>query len=502
MRPALVLLLLMLCAAALADDAVPTPDADGHVYRIKKLAKKEVRHRRLEGGWVRVAPYFLYRLEREDEEYLYVREYLAPPASPPAARPTPPAQPDADEAAAAAGAGRVDRLTLAPFSDGLPSAGQWRNGFALADMNGDRHLDLVHGPPRKGGGGPRIFLGDGAGHWRSWKDATYAPGSYDYGAVAVADFDADGHLDIALGAHLTGISVVLGDGQGRFRRGNAPGDFLAEGAEPFTTRALLARDWNRDGKPDLIAMGEGPSRAAGGSFGWGVYLNQGGGRWEKQMQPPEPPRTFGDALAAGDFDADGHDDLVTASLSLGNRHILHYGGPRRRTVALQAVHPQAFVYSVAAADFDADGRSDLVVGSLSTEGGRWRSQLEVFLSQPEDRWRAVLLHRRPGRQAFYSLATGDVDGDGHADVAAADDTGAVQLLLGDGKGAFNIEDSPELSPLGTGCRGYDVQLVDLNGDRRAEVVAAFASEVSPTSGEAGCPGQGRLQAWTPRPKSR
>src|SRR5581483_7350688 len=38
----------------------------------------------------------------------------------------------------------VDRLAFEPFEDGLPTAGQWRNNFTLADMNGDGHLDIVH----------------------------------------------------------------------------------------------------------------------------------------------------------------------------------------------------------------------------------------------------------------------------------------------------------------------------------------------------------------------
>ena len=44
---------------------------------------------------------------------------------------------------------QVDVLRLLPFGDGLPARGQWRNGFALADMNGDGYLDIVHGPARK-----------------------------------------------------------------------------------------------------------------------------------------------------------------------------------------------------------------------------------------------------------------------------------------------------------------------------------------------------------------
>src|SRR4029079_12039985 len=45
---------------------------------------------------------------------------------------------------------QVDRLTFVPFEDGLPTEGQWRNGFAVADINGDGFLDIVHAPPRKG----------------------------------------------------------------------------------------------------------------------------------------------------------------------------------------------------------------------------------------------------------------------------------------------------------------------------------------------------------------
>ena len=53
-----------------------------------------------------------------------------------------------------------------PFDAGLPHEGQWRNGFDIADMNGDGLLDIVHGPPRKGDRRPHVFLGDGKGNWR------------------------------------------------------------------------------------------------------------------------------------------------------------------------------------------------------------------------------------------------------------------------------------------------------------------------------------------------
>ena len=75
------------------------------------------------------------------------------------------------------------------------------------------------------------------------------------------------------------------------------------------------------------------------------------------------------------------------------------------------------------------------------------------------------------------MATGDVDGDGDADLVAF--LGAnIELFVSDGKGAFVREASPELaaSPEHLGCEGYSVEIVDLDGDGRREVVANLAGE--------------------------
>jgi len=61
----------------------------------------------------------------------------------------------------------LTRLRFTPFGQGLPPSGQWREGFAITDMNGDGHPDIVSGPPRKApGAGPVIFLGNGKGSCR------------------------------------------------------------------------------------------------------------------------------------------------------------------------------------------------------------------------------------------------------------------------------------------------------------------------------------------------
>ena len=51
----------------------------------------------------------------------------------------------------------VDKLHLKPFDTGLPRTGLWRNGFDLADIDGDGQVDFVHGPPRRSGDQMRAF---------------------------------------------------------------------------------------------------------------------------------------------------------------------------------------------------------------------------------------------------------------------------------------------------------------------------------------------------------
>lgn len=475
-------------------------DPDGVRYTIKKLRKQDIKFHKLENDRVRVLPYFQYRLAREDKNYLYVKEYLivdsttqkAPELTKPVPEPV-------------ITTGSVDRLQFNAFDSGLPTKGQWRNNFEIADLNRDGHWDIIHGPPRKGGGGgPRVFLGDSAGHWRLWTEAVYPPASYDYGAIAVADFDADGHLDLALGAHLKGISIMLGDGAGRFRLVAKPGDLEPNPQNRFTSRAILAHDWNRDGKPDIIALGEGPGRNPTGmisSLGWAMYINQGAKGWQKLAQNATQARVFGDSLAVGDVNGDGAGDLVTASSVSNNRQVLHFGGAVAKTVALELSAASSYINTVTMADFDGDQRADIATGYLQFAGKIRRTLIEVLRLGANGIWQRQTVYTNDNGSNIYALAAGDADGDGRQDLVAADDAGTLRLFLGDGKGGFEQEQTPELTSFGKGCRGYHVRLADLDGDHRAELIAAFASEYSPSSGQPGCPNDGRLAAWKPVPKN-
>jgi hypothetical protein len=73
---------------------------------------------------------------------------------------------------------------------------------------------------------------------------------------------------------------------------------------------------------------------------------------------------------------------------------------------------------------------------------------------------------------YGAVAVGDIDGDGHADVAAASHYGGLVSLFGDGKGTFRVERR------GLPTRDFSSQaivLADADGDGKLDIVAATDS---------------------------
>lgn len=501
-------------------------DDAGRRYTVREIPKHEGYYRWVGEDRVRLSNSLTYFVEDHDEDSFLVRVYRAEDlgsgsGSEARSEPEPEPEPEAQSGSQTVTPRAVDRLTVEDFGTGLPRRGQWRNGFAVADIDGDGFLDIVHGPRRKGFGRPEIFLGDGQGQWRRWTEARFSGPELDYGDVAVADFDGDGNLDLAFAVHLRGIVVFVSDGGGDFREWSEGIEYVVPGggrrAAQFSSRTIEAVDWNGDGRPDLLALGEGPRMARPsdsaapafhpGSEGPALFLNQGDGSWEPvgPEDGSDGARHFGDSLTVADFDGDGQPDFATATAALRSPDILHLHGEEPRSGWRQAEIPglrkRAFLRSVEAADLDGDGRPDLAVGYIQRSGPDWLSGIDVLLNTAEG-WEREEVVREEGRIGFWALASGDLDGDGVQDLIALDDEGKSRVLLGEGAGRFVLEESPELRAPELGCQGYHLELADLDGDGTAEVVAAFAGEpgsevllgVPPA-----CTSQGALLAWRVTP---
>jgi hypothetical protein len=210
------------------------------------------------------------------------------------------------------GSGRVWKEVTVP--DGLPSgidpddgdveATGWAIRVVLADVDGDRHLDLVatyHS-------GPRVWRGNGAARWERFSRGLPSPSAGGvYRAIALGDVDEDGRLDFVTTSMIAGVEVYLQTTDGRWRRASSPAlESLAGGA----TAAALG-DLDGDGHLDLVVGGRPTVRDTAGVF---VFLGNGKADWrEVRTGLPSSDYPFIWGITVGDVTRDGAPDVVVAT---------------------------------------------------------------------------------------------------------------------------------------------------------------------------------------------
>ena len=120
--------------------------------------------------------------------------------------------------------------------------------MAIGDLNGDGHLDLA--VANYSSTAVSVLLGDGAGRFGPHTD--FPTGDFPW-AVAIGDLNGDGHLDLAVANKtLAEVSVLLGDGTGGF----GPHADFPTASHPFS---VAIGDLNGDGHPDLATTGNNTS---------------------------------------------------------------------------------------------------------------------------------------------------------------------------------------------------------------------------------------------------
>ena len=313
-------------------------------------------------------------------------------------------------------------------------------------------------------------------------------------AVTCGDFDGDGFSDVAIGApgHSDDsgeVSVLYGTPSGLSATGdqrwtadspNVKGPMRA--GDGFGS-ALTTGDFDGDGFDDLAigVPGANSGRAGAGAvnvlYGSANGLNTAGNQRWKQDHPDiigaaQPGDAFGSAVAAGDFDGNGRDDLavgvplenIAGIKDVGIINVIYGSGAGLRAAGNGMWHQRKtkiegsaqagdnFGSALAVGDFDGDDRDDLAVGvpfdnlsgasdagavnvlygknaGLVAAGNQLWSQASPGISGAAG----------AGEHFGEALTSGDFDGDGEDDLAVGvpgdnNTKGGVNVIMGAGSG--------------------------------------------------------------------
>jgi len=285
--------------------------------------------------------------------------------------------------------------------------------LAAGDFNEDGNQDLaVVESGGTGDGAVAIYLGDGKGGFKL--SASYAIGVASV-SLAVADFDGDGHLDVAVtnkGFDTTGsMMTFFGDGHGKL--GDRKTYKMAGG--PF---GIAAGDLKGDHSPDLTV-----TQFDNGSVA--VFVNDDTGHFLKPVTYNAGGGEVVDVKIA-DLRNDGRNDLVIANGSLGMAVLLNSGNGTFGKPTIY--HPTFFNWqppdACTVADFNLDGVLDVACAS----------QLEdsyFFYGKGDGTFgKGIPIANTINHQGGYSIASGDFNHDGAPDLAIPiEEYGKVAILL-------------------------------------------------------------------------
>jgi hypothetical protein len=237
--------------------------------------------------------------------------------------------------------------------------------------------------------------------------------------VDVADLDGNELPDLLVG-EVDRLLLLHGNGDGTF---GAPSTLDAR----YGTRHVLVTDLDRDGRPDVLVIGE------EGLLVYRVNKPAGGDVDAPESVPMAEPRSLLSssdisAVSVADIDGNGYPDIAFTDAGRGTVSLL-MGGADGHIESGESYVTGRGPEQILLGDFTGDGRIDAVVLNhvgdsvvlLPGTGSGFRSS-SALLADARD---------------LSAIAVGDFDGDGHLDIAAvSEESGTVILFAGNGRGSF------------------------------------------------------------------
>jgi hypothetical protein len=322
---------------------------------------------------------------------------------------------------------------------------------AIADFNGDGFLDVA--VASSGGcdtdvcwnAEATVFLGDGKGKFAAGASTILSP-NLRVSSVAVGDFNGDGIPDLALWSFSgNSITILFGKGDGTFAiKGTIAtgGDFLL----------LLVGDFNGDGIPDLAELNTTSDMV-------NILLGNGDGTFTASTAATSSTGDQPCSWVEGDFNGDGIPDLAIVANCDGQNNglvtiLLGNGDGTFSAAASPAtgIDTAGSTVGLAIGDFNGDGNLDLAIASAGSV---------TFLLGAGDGTFTQASGSPVALSTDGFLAAGDFNGDGKLDLAVT----PKLILTGNGDGTFTI-----VTPaVGLNSSGI-LRAADFNGDGATDLI--------------------------------
>jgi len=224
---------------------------------------------------------------------------------------------------------------------------------------------------------------------------------------------------------------------------------------------VAAGDVNGDGATDIIT----------GSGAGAAHVKVFSGRDQSELRsflPYDAGFAGGVFVAAGDVDGDGFDEIITGTGAGARPHVKVFDG--RTGSELQSFFAYGAGFSggvsVATGDINGDGYADIITGSGPGAGGH----VKVFDGVTSAEIRSFFPYD-PAFMGGVFVGSGDVNGDGFDDIITGSGAGASpHVKVFDGRSGSGLHSFFPYSASFSG--GVRVAAGDLDGDGRAEILTS------------------------------
>ncbi|HEV2134587.1 MAG TPA: FG-GAP-like repeat-containing protein [Terracidiphilus sp.] len=308
------------------------------------------------------------------------------------------------------GPSSLERIPSPPYNDfGSP----YISAMTVGDFNHSGYTGLAVSEFQNGAA--VILLGNGNGGFTPSSAAFAQTKGQPTSALAAADFNADGNLDLAMINSISGYSLLaLGYGSGAF---NSAGALYTQGFP----EGVAVGDFNGDGKLDAVIAGGGSTKYP--YSGIAVSLGNGNGSFTSASGSPASVGEDLSAIGAGDFNADGKLDLALTDAGT-NAVLILLGNGDGTFQPLLTIPVGSAPLAIVTGDFNNDGKLDLAVAN---DGDNTVTLLlgngDGTFTQASDSPYAV-------GKGPAAIVAADFNGDGKLDLAVANVTdGTVSVLL-------------------------------------------------------------------------